>query len=535
VRDQKKSRALINALPDMIVEVTRFGVIIDCKRRQSRELAQTEVASIGQPLDTVMPPAAAEQALGHVLVALDEQAPQEFTYREETGDDWRAFEGRIVALNDVEAIIIVRDVTDQQRVLADMARAREAALEASRVKGEFLATMSHELRTPMNGVLGMTDVLLFSSLDEQQREAAQTIRRCGQNLLEHINEILQFSALDSGRVELHPMPTDVGEVLDDVGKLLKVEADKRRITLAINREGDGGQALVDATKIRQVITNLIGNALKFTDRGGVTATLTSTRTGDAVALRLTVADTGIGIPAEKLDRIFERFTQADSSTSRRYGGTGLGLAITKGLVELMGGELEVDSRIGEGSTFTVSFQAPAVGDATTKARERTSPPAAAPGDGLTVLLVEDNHVNQLVARRLLVGLGCEVDTAVNGQVALDCLDARAYDLVVMDCDMPVMDGYEATEHIRAHEDPAIRGLRVVALTANVQDDNRERCRAVGMDDFLTKPVQRAALKVALEEAQSHLAPRPSPPGAAASVAPRSPTPPRASEAAVPAG
>jgi len=368
----------------------------------------------------------------------------------------------------------------------------------SQAKGEFLANMSHEIRTPMNGVIGTLQLLEGTTLDASQREYVHVAHKSADALLAILNDILDLSKIEAGKLSLEDIPFDLRELVQELVVLHSLKAEQKGIELNSEINEQLPDVIVgDPTRVRQILVNLITNALKFTSEGEVSITVNiKEETEDRVLLRIEVSDTGVGIPLDKQQKLFSAFTQADGSTTRKYGGTGLGLAIVRQLVEMMNGELGVDSDAGKGARFW--FEIP-MGIS----QDSLETPASKPQtenrklEGC-VLLVEDNPVNEMVARKMLEKLGLDSITANNGQQALDMLETESVDVVLMDCQMPEMDGFEATRHLREREKLADAvALPIIAMTANVMEGDRERCLQAGMDDYLGKPVRMDELESTL--------------------------------------
>lgn len=405
--------------------------------------------------------------------------------------EWEGEPACAIQIHDVSASV------KREKVLR--AKSKEAS-EARNAQREFLSRMSHEIRTPLNGVIALAEIVLQTSLDEEQRKNLQLVHESGETLLNIVNDILDFSKIDAGKMPIDPTPTNLRQLLGNIEGVLRVRADQKgiRLKVLVDEAVPSGLQL-DPLRLRQIIGNLVGNAIKFTPEGSVV--VRAEYGASEQKLDLHVIDTGIGIAHPEL--LFQDFVQAESGTSRRFGGTGLGLAISRKLARLMGGDVRVESALHEGSHFTVSLPCPEVPLANTI-------PVLAPqaSEGGHALVVDDNRVNRLVATKVLERLGYTVERAEDGPSALSKAQSAHFDVILMDCQMPGMDGYETTMKLR---ETLSDRIPIIAVTANALTGEKERCTAAGMDDYLSKPITIKGLSTALERVRSQSSP-PTEPG-----------------------
>ncbi len=497
-------RMLVENVADGILAVDGQGRIRYWNAAASRIFGYTREEILGRELTLLMPPETRDRH-GHILELLRKGTPPPMpdSPRQVTGlrkDGGQAHLELSLAVWDQgpESLYaaIVRDITARKRMEAEIIQAKEQAEAASRSKSEFLANMSHEVRTPLNGIMGMLQLLQETAPSPEQGEYIETALLSGKSLLRVIDDILDFSKIEAGKMEIEHKPFRLREILDVLPALFGRQAERKGLRFELSQPEGDSAFMGDAGRIRQVLFNLVGNALKFTERGGISVRVEALAVNGPERVRLAfgVADTGIGMSPEQVARLFEPFTQADGSYTRKYQGTGLGLAIAKRLVTSMGGGISVESAPGRGTTFrfTVSVGA---GPASASAPRETGPRQPR---RLHILLAEDERINQSLIKRLLETEGHSVRCVEDGMHALAALAEEPFDCVFMDVEMPVLDGIEAVRRIRSRA-PGVPNPRipVIALTAHSLDGNRERFLRAGMSDYLPKPVNRESLRAAL--------------------------------------
>ncbi len=492
-RDIQRVARLAEDAPNPIVEFDEAGNMLYANTAMVELLNRG--TSVQGRVEAVFPPNLSD-ILNHCLDS------QQSTVRLEHHVEARVLAWSFFPLGDVKQVRAYgTDITAD----VELRRAKEAAEESARAKAIFLATMSHELRTPMNGVLGCTQLLQDTALTDPQRQLLETMHRSAESLLVLVNDILDFSKIEAGKMSLEVADVEITPLIADVITLTSDAAKKKGLLVQVHVAPDiPAELRGDPVRLRQILFNLVGNAIKFTEQGEIVVSVKTVPCpqshSDAVVLHWTVKDSGIGMTAEQQARLFGAYAQAEESTARRFGGTGLGLMICRQLVELMGGTITVESMLGKGSTFSYCTSLLPAIQRTTSAQAVT-PPLASMADRATppkILVVDDNEINQVVACKFLQKLGCHAEVARNGREALDSIAKVVYDAVLMDCEMPEMNGYEATQEIRRQEQSTTNHLPIIALTGHASSEDEQKCREAGMDDVVTKPITLPTLRAKME-------------------------------------
>jgi len=511
VESEERLRQIFENSPDAVLVVDREGQIITANARACKSVKMTKQELLGKKIHDLTP----EESKEEVDSSMDKWFSGKISQREgenvtadgstfpvEMTGALQNIRGKRVLQLHIRDITLRKEAEEKMNTARKMAenakemaeRARAIAEHASKAKSEFLANMSHEIRTPLNGIVGMAQLIADTDLDEEQNNCVETILQSTTGLLQIINHVLDISKIEAGQMDVKENTIDLHEMCKNLQKKLQPLADQKELKFKCEcQEAVPFFMIGDESLINQVLENLVENALKFTHKGSVTLNIEChKKSADGAELYFQIIDTGIGIPKEKHALVFDKFMQNDSSSKRLYGGTGLGLAISKQLIELMGGKIGLISSTGRGSTFFFNLTLPQASHPATISLEEKEKIQTQIKPGMKILLAEDNHVNQKVAVAILRKAGCEVDLVENGQDAIQKIKFKQYDIVLMDCQMPIMDGFEATTRIRAMQEPTC-STTIIAITAHAMKDDKQKCINGGMNDYISKPVNRQEL------------------------------------------
>lgn len=511
-KDLKDSRnqleLIIKAIPDAMFMIDRDGRYTGFQIKDESKLWYEPSEFVGQKVIDVIPKPLGSFFVKHVDLAFKTGEIQTIEYHFDKEQERSYFEGRLVKLNEDRVLVIARDITAVKLASEELVKAKKAAEEANKAKTAFLATMSHEIRTPLNGVVGMTSLLMDANLNEVQYETLETLKASSDSLLQTINDVLDYSRIESGKLDFKESLFYIKKLVDETLSLIKFEARKKGILLNAVYDDDVPQFIrTDETRLRQILSNLLYNAIKFTEYGSISIQVSCMeQKGDNIRLKFRVQDTGVGIPAEEQAKLFDEFTQVDNSYSRKFTGSGLGLAIVKKLVTLLEGEVSVESEMNKGSIFNFTIKARVASSVpeTDDPENSTSLEAEyiAGEHPLKLLLVEDNDINRKLIVIYLERLGCVADIAKDGIEALRMISKNTYEAILLDVSMPKMDGFQVAQAVQKMEHTPLP--YIIGISANAFKEDVSKAHEIGMNDYIVKPIYFKDLKERLLKAHSFL-------------------------------